>query len=282
MKNLLVFGNTQITTQAISCLMDQGIDIVYLTTGGRIKARTCSKRGRNVVMRIAHYGNWFDPQKKLAIAKQIVEQKLVNQIEVLTRYQYSRKKESFGKAIAEMKQSLLKLPGANTPGEVIGLEGNAAASYFNTFVDILPKYEFTGRQRRPAYDPVNAMLNLTYAFLMNEIATVAECDSFDLQLGFLHEIRSGRNSLVLDLMEPYRPIFADRFVFDLLNNRKIQRKDFESSEEGMRLLPETMKEFCKWCQQYLYQERYEGKIWKQRIETDILYFREKLLGKERG
>jgi CRISPR-associated protein Cas1 len=52
------------------------------------------------------------------------------------------------------------------------------------------------------------------------------------QIGFLHEVRSGRPSLALDLMEEFRSVLADRIAVSLVNLRQVTKKDFKVTESG--------------------------------------------------
>lgn len=276
-QTIILFGNIQITTQAMALLLEQGIDILFLTYGGKLRGRASGEQGKSVLMRIAQYDAWFQEETRLDIARNIIKQKLINQQENLRNYRYRKKLLELKKQEELIAEVAKKLKEAKSVSEVMGLEGSAAASYFSSFPLLINHFTFEKRVRRPAYDPVNALLNLTYTFLKNEISTMLRSSSFDVQLGFLHDIRSGRESLALDLMEPYRPVFADRFVITLLNKKFLKQDDFELSEEGLRLKTEGMKQYCSYFQENLYELSYEGKTWKQRIEQDILTFRKRLL-----
>jgi hypothetical protein len=66
-------------------------------------------------------------------------------------------------------------------------------------------FAFEYRSRRPATDPVNAMLSFAYAMLVRELTATLSAVDFDHR-GFYHQPRYGRPALALDLMEPFRPI----------------------------------------------------------------------------
>ena len=272
-RTLILFGYTQMTAQALAMVLDKGIDILFLSSGGRYRGRASSGIGQHVLMRIAQYDKWFCETSRLSFAKNIVSRKIQNQCEVLKNYRYRKK-------ISQMKEIEIQLfhlqeqvQTACASSELLGLEGKAVALYFSCFQLLIPDYEFTKRQRRPAFDPVNALLNLTYTFLKNEIVSALTSLSFDVQLGFYHTVRSGRESLALDIMEPYRSIFADRFVIMLLNRKRIKKNDFYTDEDGMRLLPHVMKQFCIWFQQEMYETVEDGKSWNQKIMQNILEIR---------
>ena len=172
-----------------------------------------------------------------------------------------------------MLNNISRIKDANETNELMGIEGRCAKNYFSCFSYILKDYEFEKRTRRPARDEVNALLNLGYAFLNNEVNTRLSIYSFDLELGFLHGIRYGRKSLSLDLMEEFRPCFIDRFTFMLLNKKIISEKDFTDSEdEGYKLKPSALKKYCEHYHEYLINEE-----WKRVFDKQINTFRNAIL-----
>jgi CRISPR-associated protein Cas1 len=114
--------------------------------------------------------------------------------------------------------------------------GEAAATYFAAFPNLIttnaPAFQFTGRNRRPPTDPVNALLSFTYMLLVHDCRSALETVGLDPQCGFLHAIRPGRPSLALDLMEEFRAFLADRTTLSLINRRQIQPNDFIDSAGG--------------------------------------------------
>jgi len=97
-----------------------------------------------------------------------------------------------------------------------GYEGVGASIYFGVFVELIlnqkDTFKFTGRNRRPPLDPVNAMLSFSYSMLANDCASALESAGLDSYVGFMHRDRPGRTSLALDIMEELRPCMSDRFV----------------------------------------------------------------------
>jgi CRISP-associated protein Cas1 len=57
-------------------------------------------------------------------------------------------------------------------------------------------------------------------------------------VGFLHADRPGRPSRALDLVEEFRPFFADRLALNLINRRQLGPKDFRRLDNGATLLTE--------------------------------------------
>ena len=99
----------------------------------------------------------------------------------------------------------------------------------------------------------------------NDCAAALEAVGLDAYVGFLHRDRPGRTSLALDLMEELRPCFADRFVLSLINNRVMQKGDFEHTDSGAVLLTaDGRKKFLQ--------------AWQERKRETIMhpYLKEKL------
>jgi CRISPR-associated protein Cas1 len=93
---------------------------------------------------------------------------------------------------------------------------------------------FTGRNRRPPRDPVNACLSLGYTLLHMQAVHACAVAGLDPLLGFYHRPAFGRESLACDLIEPLRPA-ADLWVWNLLRTRTL-REDHFTLDKGACLL----------------------------------------------
>jgi CRISP-associated protein Cas1 len=126
-----------------------------------------------------------------------------------------------------------------------GLEGEAAAAYFAVFDHLIraddPSLRFRGRSRRSPLDPVNALLSLLYTLVTHDCRSALETFGLDPAVGFLHRDRPGRPSLALDLMEEFRPFFADRLVLSLINRRQVSGKGFRGLENGACLMTDELR-----------------------------------------
>jgi len=119
---------------------------------------------------------------------------------------------------------------ATTSTELLGVEGDAATTYFRAFAGLLKQpdtegelapFRFEARNRRSPTDPVNAMLSLAYAMLTRHLTTALASVGLDPYRGFYHAPRYGRPALALDLMEPFRPIIADSVVLSAINTGEV-------------------------------------------------------------
>ena len=144
----------------------------------------------------------------------------------------------------------------------MGIEGISAKLYWECYRTIVKDNLFLHRKYHPSSDIVNATLNLGYSFLANEISTQLSAYKLDLELGFIHSISYGRNSLVLDMMEEFRAVFIDNWVAVLFNKHLLNANCFKGADENFYLTDEGFKKFCK-----LYNEHLEEKSWTQIFKT---------------
>ncbi len=107
-----------------------------------------------------------------------------------------------------------------------GLEGSAAAAYFRALCALFPEgLGFTGRNRRPPRDPVNAVLSLGYTLLHFDAVHASHIAGLDPLVGFYHRPAHGRESLACDLIEPLRPKL-DAWVWNLFRGRVLRTEHF--------------------------------------------------------
>jgi CRISPR-associated protein Cas1 len=71
------------------------------------------------------------------------------------------------------------------------------------------------------------MLNYGYGVLMGEVWRAVHYAGLDPYAGFLHADKPGKPSMVLDLMEEFRPHLVDRLVVKLVSKKMIDKDGFE-------------------------------------------------------
>jgi len=245
-ENIAVFGNVQITTQAVSKLMNNGIDIMYFTYSGKYIGHMTAEKSKNIFLRFAQYEAYMDEKRRLEIARKIVENKVYNQIHLIKNFHWEREEYQYLKDVQQMKQVLSTLQDKKNSNEIMGIEGICSSIYFHCFRHMLKNgMSFEKRVRRPPRDPVNALLSLTYTFLLKDMSAVLEGYSFEMYLGFLHGIRYGRKSLALDMIEEWRQPVADRLVLRLFNKGMMSEGDFqEDTGDGVFLYEDGFQKFC--------------------------------------
>lgn len=259
-RQVVVFGNVQVSTQALHTLAEAEIPVSYLSGHGRFIAAFVSPPAKNMALRAAQYRVFSDPAQSLELARAVVAAKIANQRTLMMRSLRNPRDDEPGPrmdpaeadpessappakpasprpsvtepAARDMADLLARVPTAADPGTLLGLEGQSAALYFANFGRMLRSrapgspFDFTARNRRPPRDPVNCLLSFAYTLLAKDCFSAACTVGFDPYHGFYHVGRHGRPSLALDLMEEFRPVIADSVVLSLVNNGMLTEGDF--------------------------------------------------------
>lgn len=227
--HLCLFGNVQVTAQAVRELCEREIPICHFSYGGRFYGITQGMAHKNVELRRAQFRFAEDEQRAVALAGAFIQAKILN-CRTLLRRNHPGVPE---KVLRELAALAKRAGRANSVEVLLGLEGTAARTYFAHFAGMLkPRggaiggFDFEGRNRRPPRDPINAMLSLAYAMLTKDTMVTLLAVGFDPYLGFYHAPRYGRPSLALDLMEEFRPLVGDSVVIGVINNGEIDEGDF--------------------------------------------------------
>ena len=246
-ERVVVFGNVQLTSQAIAFLLDRGIDTAFLSMRGRLKGRLAPLESKNSLLRLQQYERIRDPRFTLAVAQALVTGKIANCRELLARHQRNHPECDLGQETAQLESLGRRAGQQSALDKLRGIEGQAAAVYFSGFARMLRRGQpFNKRTRRPPTDPVNALLSFGYALLYNEAVAALVSIGFDAYLGFYHQPRYGRVSLALDLMEEMRQLVVDRLVLSLINREVFKAADFQKGDDGgVYLSEESRKRFLR-------------------------------------
>jgi len=252
-RQVVVFGNVQVSTQALECLATNQVRVVYLSTYGRFLAALEPAPTKNAMLRADQYRVFNDPARAMCLARAVVKAKVANQRTLLMRNLRSTAAgDTTGSdepAARDMAELLGRLDRVVDPAVLLGTEGQAAALYFSQFSRMfknqLPgrEFDFNGRNRRPPRDPVNALLSLGYSLLSKDCFSAVCTVGFDPYQGFFHRGRHGRPSLALDLMEEFRAILVDSVVLGMINNRMLTPGDFLTWGEACQLTEDGRRQF---------------------------------------
>jgi CRISPR-associated protein Cas1 len=219
---------------------ESNVAVSFLSMYGKFLARIQGPVSGNVLLRREQYRVADQPEAAATIARHMLIGKMANARSVLRRALRDHADkggfQTLEKSQSRLTQYLQRLERPMPIDELRGNEGEAAASYFAAFPELITAEEeaftFSGRNRRPPTDPVNALLSFTYTLLVHDCRSALEGVGLDPCVGYLHTDRPGRPSLALDLMEEFRAVMADRLVLSLINRKQIQPKDFNDSAGG--------------------------------------------------
>jgi CRISP-associated protein Cas1 len=234
---IVCFGAVSMSPFLMHHCAENNVAVSFLSEYGKFLARIQGPVSGNVLLRRGQYRAADQPEAAANIARNLLLGKVANARTVLRRaLRDYDEKPGLKTAETRLTQYLRRLEKPMPIDELRGNEGEAAASYFTAFPQLITiqdeAFTFSGRNRRPPTDPVNAMLSFAYTLLVHDCRSALEGVGLDPCVGFLHTDRPGRPSLALDLMEEFRAFLADRLVLSLINRRQIQPKDFNDSAGG--------------------------------------------------
>jgi CRISPR-associated protein Cas1 len=259
-RQVCVFGNVQLSTQALETLTTCEVPVVYLSGYGRFVMALQPAPSKNVTLRVNQYRAFSDSDRALSLARAVVRAKVANQRTLLMRSLRQRSLDdaadgaeavrgSDEPAARDMADLLPRIDRATALESLLGLEGQAASLYFSQFgrmLKVAPPgegFDFTKRNRRPPRDPVNALLSFAYAILCKDCFSAVCAVGFDPYIGFYHCGKHGRPSLALDLMEEFRAVIADSVVLTLINTRALMPSDFLMWRDACQLTEEGRRRF---------------------------------------
>lgn len=256
LESVALVGRTHATREALELCLRERIAVVFLDRSSRVLATLVPPRARLADLALLQLRTHGDPQTRLRWARAVVSAKLTSGAEVLEDVQSNLPGNAvLGGAIADVRAAVRASAGADDMETLLGIEGAGARRYFEGYAEgFRGPVRFAGRARRPPPDPANALLSFAYVLLAGRIESTLVVRGLDPMIGFFHELRPGRPSLALDLLEEVRHAVVDRFVLRTLNLGSLGPQDFEPDSEhagGVRLKRPALREFLRLWEKHL-------------------------------
>jgi CRISPR-associated protein Cas1 len=224
-------------------LADAGVAILIFGGVNATKLAVVHGRTHNDgARRIGQYRRYDDLQWRRRWSRRLVVGKLKGQLRVLRRALGERPDLRLALSegithIEKVRERVTEEP-APSVDTLRGIEGAAAAAYFKAYGHLFAEgLAFTGRNRRPPRDPVNAVLSLGYTLLHFEAVRACHVAGLDPIIGYFHELVFGRESLACDLVEPLRP-HVDAWTWEQFRTRSL-REDHFTRQDNACLLGKT-------------------------------------------
>lgn len=224
-QGVVVHGNVDLSAALIRELLWRGLVVIWCSSRGRVIGWAASAKSPNGSTRTRQHEQ--AAHGRLDLAREFITAKVANEATFVRRHGAAA---GIVRRLRELSRAATQAP---TVGQVFGIEGDAAARYFEYWPSMVPE-AFTGRDaraiwdrtRRPARDPLNAALNFVYGMLVADTLRAVLACGLDPHAGFLHS--SGRNkpALALDLCEEFRTPLAESTVLRAINNGELGIDDF--------------------------------------------------------
>jgi CRISPR-associated protein Cas1 len=236
---IALLGDVHITGEATRFCLERGIAVAWFGAGGRLLGRLVPETSRSGDLRLLQYAAWTDETRRLELARHTVAAKLSNAAGGLSDLRRNYPDQPLWPEAEHALRELSRRAVGASRASLLGLEGLGAHRYFEALTHAFRgDIGFDGRRQYPPPDPANALLSFAYALLGNQLAGLLEARGLDPTIGYYHEVRPGRPSLALDLLEEFRHPVADRFVLRVCNLRMMRPEMFQPDADrsgGVRL-----------------------------------------------
>jgi len=219
-----------ISADAIAACTERGIPINFLDGRGNPFAALYSAGLIGTVLTRRAQLQAYDDRRGRDAAAAFCIGKLRNQCNLLrymAKYRKTAAPETFDEVrlladeVLDHVTEIERLDGDTADAmrfELLSAEGRGAQRYWAGIRLLLREdYDWPGRQTRGATDPINCALNYGYGVLYGQVERAIVLAGLDPYAGFLHADRSGKPSLVLDLIEEFRAAVVDRALLSLIN-----------------------------------------------------------------
>lgn len=249
-RTISVNKSARITSDAILLAIKNQVEVLFVNDLGKPEGRVWSvKYGSVSNIRKAQVNFLYSP-----LAVQWVKDLIITKIDRQAALLLGLRPEAdadlklhnvFKYAVNSLEDYKRKIAAAE--GETVsdiapsvrGWEGAASRKYFQCLSSLLPEeYRFESRDRMPAKDRFNALLNYAYGILYGKVEGALIKAGIDPYMGIFHRDEYNRPALVFDVIENYRS-WMDYVVFQLCSARAIPDDAFEKVEEtgAVRLAP---------------------------------------------
>jgi len=242
LERVVLRGSVRLNAGVLTRLAERNVGVLVL--GGRHLRQVAMLLGKpngDTRRRIAQYRWHHDEAYRAEWSLALVRMKLRSQRRLLLKAARVRPdcRTPLMNGADQIERSLQNLQAqtvtSDLPSRLRGVEGSEASAYFGAFTALFPPaLEFSGRNRRPPRDPVNAVLSLGYTLLHNEAVNACHIAGLDPYVGFFHEPAHNRESLAADLIEPVRARL-DKWAWRLFADRRLRGEAFTRQDDACLL-----------------------------------------------
>lgn len=241
-RDIIACAPVDLNTAVISLLSTYRINIHFLSYygdyAGSLLTSETSTSGETVMAqaRLAD-----DAAASLAIARSLIRATAFNVRRVVGR-----------ELLAQPYSVLEKSAAAGaTRDQLMGAEGTFRRSAWDVLDTRLPGWlQLGGRTRRPPSNAGNAFISYSNGITYARLLTAIRLTPLHSGIAFLHStMERQRHSLVLDLAEVFKPVFAERLLLRLAGRGQLKPHHFDAStsqamlsDTGRKLVVQTIRD----------------------------------------
>ena len=246
---IVLQGKGYISTESLSLLSENNRAVVLLDNRGK-QVSFCHGMRESLTAtkyRIAQYDTFRDKSKTDYLTQQITKAKIQSQIKFL----------KFTNTF-DVKEGIVKLSQSGLS------EAVSSRIYFDNYSKLIDdRFGFKKRnsvriEKKNATDVINALLNYGYSVLSGQISAYISGVGLDAYYGFMHKNHTSFQSLVYDLMEPFRWL-VDYSVWklsDAKSSNRISKKQYAHTRDGTVVLEyDLIRKFLELLERTFQKER---------------------------
>ncbi len=241
-RDLVTFDHVDINTAAVSLLGRHGVTVHVLDHYGNYAgALTPAEDMSSAQVVRSQVTLTADQDRRTTVARAIVAGTAAN-------VRWALDTDLLDRALDTLNG---QLPDCHSADQLMGAEGNFRRTAWGVLDTILPTWlRLDGRTRRPPTNAGNAFVSYANSIVYARVLTALRCTPLHPALGFLHaDTDRRRNTLALDLAEPFKPLFAERLLRRAAGQKTLRPSDFETdvgkatlSREGRKKVATMIRE----------------------------------------
>jgi len=241
---LIIRHDVMVSSKMMLKLSKEGISFMVISKNNEDFSLTLPQFSKNSELKMQQYTAL---NHRLGIAKYFVDEKLKRHIKHLNTV-------GIDTEVSAWKERLDK---ADSIEKLLGVEGNFSRYYFKHYFALFaPSLHKGKRSRRPALDPVNAMLSYCYSLAYNLLTTKLYMTGFEPSISYLHTPFRSHYALSSDFMELFRAQINEK-VLEWFHDGLLVAEDF-TMKNGVYLKYDSRKKLWPEIKALMHQISFEA------------------------
>ncbi|RPI19237.1 MAG: type I-B CRISPR-associated endonuclease Cas1 [Ignavibacteriae bacterium] len=265
---LYSFGEVRFNSRFLNFLSSQKIPMhifnYYGFYSGSYMPREYLNSGNLLVKQVEHYSS---PDKRINLAKEFIHSAAFN---ILKNLKYYNNREcGLNDEITKIDGLCMQIDHTSDIQSLMGIEGNIRMTYYSSWNKIIKEdISFEKRVKKPPDNMINTLIS--FGNMMCYTACLSEIYRTQLNplISYLHEPGERRFSLSLDIAEIFKPIFVDRVIFKIINQRMVNEHDFDKKLNYCYMKESARKVFTK-----EFDEKLKTVIYHRKLGRNVSYRR---------
>ncbi len=217
-EELLLFGSIAVTPAALALCADAGVRLHYFQRDGWYHGMRTGQDTGSLLSIGDFESSEGDDRSSDSVARSLIGARLSLQAQVLLMLGV-RSGYVTDSAAAQLRALSADASAADSVEELRQLERRGATAYWAGFRRCLREqtgWKMRDRHERPYRDVANRVLGLTDGLLARDAVVALRRVGVPMAVGVYHRPDPERPALMMDLMEPFRPLVADVAAYDAI------------------------------------------------------------------